>query len=474
MEHLEKLQNQALRIMLGAPGWTKIVNMRAEADLPQINHRVHAMNTSLLAKTLAQPRYSEVARRVQQSLAQDEDLFTKRTWAHTTAQGIKTLQVQAPLLSRTTDAQHPDYEPPPPWQEPLYHFSVTRLTASKASLSADDLTAQARQALRAVDDADAEIYSYFTDGSVDPETYRAAAAFVHCDNTGIFRLPDHSSTLQTELAAIVKALDARHKDKDVVIHTDSMGAIQSLQRGHTNDNINLITSIHANAQAIQRRNRKITLNWIPSHTNIPGNDKADAAAKDALLLPTVTHHVVPSRAHITSTAKNACRTLYKQAVRNQAAEGSPSSNWYTIATHNTPPLDNTLPRHTRTRLHRLRLGYHCLAELNNTLPLTCEHCDTPTYTPLRHYIEDCPQTAPFLNRQTHDAPYIIHDTNTNSLIALVNAFRPPRTWHRWLMWSPSTCRRSCSRRRLSMMSWRLSSNTMRQLFKNSSSTITKK
>ncbi|KAK8397507.1 hypothetical protein O3P69_004335 [Scylla paramamosain] len=124
----------------------------------------------------------------------------KRTWAHTTAQGIKTLQVQAPLLSRTTDAQHPDYEPPPPWQEPLYHFSVTRLTASKASLSADDLTAQARQALRAVDDADAEIY--FTDGSVDPETYRAAAAFVHCDNTGIFRLPDHSSTLQTELAAI--------------------------------------------------------------------------------------------------------------------------------------------------------------------------------------------------------------------------------------------------------------------------------
>ncbi|KAK8399290.1 hypothetical protein O3P69_003421 [Scylla paramamosain] len=142
MEHLEKLQNQALRIMLGAPGWTKIVNMRAEADLPQINHRVHAMNTSLLAKTLAQPRYSEVARRVQQSLAQDEDLFTKRTWAHTTAQGIKTLQVQAPLLSRTTDAQHPDYEPPPPWQEPLYHFSVTRLTASKASLSADDLTAQ--------------------------------------------------------------------------------------------------------------------------------------------------------------------------------------------------------------------------------------------------------------------------------------------------------------------------------------------
>ncbi len=29
IEHLEKLQNEALRIMLGAPRWTKVCNMRA-------------------------------------------------------------------------------------------------------------------------------------------------------------------------------------------------------------------------------------------------------------------------------------------------------------------------------------------------------------------------------------------------------------------------------------------------------------
>ncbi len=425
MEDLEKLQNEALRIMLGAPRWTKLVNMRAEADLPLLAHRVHAMNTSLLAKTLSQTKYTTATRKVLQSLAHNEELFTKKTWAQKMAQGIKTLQMQTPLTARTTDDQHPDYQPPPPWQESDYHFSVTKLTASKTSLSADAIAAQAQQALHAVNDRNMDVY--FTDGSVDPNTHRAAAAFVHHTETGIFRLPDHSSTLQTELAAIGKALeDALHKHKDILIHTDSLGAIQCLQQTHSGDNIRLITTIHANAQAIRRRNRKITINWIPSHTNITGNELADTAAKDGLLLPTVTSHVVPSRAQVSSTAKKTCKQLCTQAVRSQIAEGSPSATWYGTATANTAPPADTLPRRTCTRLHRLRLGYHCLAELNDTLPLTCEHCDTPSYTPLRHYIEDCPRTAPFLHRHAHDAPQILQQTDTNRLIQMVNAFRPPR------------------------------------------------
>ncbi|KAK8378228.1 hypothetical protein O3P69_011041 [Scylla paramamosain] len=110
------IRKGALRIMLGAPRWTKLVNMRAEADLPLLAHRIHAMNTSLLAKTLSQTKYTTAARKVHQSLAHNEELFTKKTWAQKMAQGIKTLQMQTPLTARTTDAQHPDYQPPPPWQ----------------------------------------------------------------------------------------------------------------------------------------------------------------------------------------------------------------------------------------------------------------------------------------------------------------------------------------------------------------------
>ncbi|XP_045105264.1 uncharacterized protein LOC123500673 [Portunus trituberculatus] len=425
MEKLEKLQNQALRIMLGAPRWAKLVNMRVEADLPLLAHRVHDVNVALLAKMLVLPKFESAARRPRQSLAHDEDLFSKKNWASTSAQGVKTLQMQTTLASRASDAQHPEYAPPSPWEASGYNFSVTKLTANKSSLTADALAAQAQQALHAVDGGNKEVY--FTDGSIDPDTHRAAAAFVHSTGTGIFRLPDHSSTLQTELVAIWKAIeDARLRNGDVLIHTDSLGAIQCLQRTHTYDNILLVTTIHASAQALQRENRNITINWIPSHTAIPGNDKADAAAKDARLLPTITCHVVPSRAQISNTSKKICRQLCHQAVAHQVAEGSPSASWYTTATHNTTPPDSTLPRHTHTRLHRLRLGYQCLAELNNTLPLPCEHCNTPTHAPLRHYIEDCPHTAQFLNRQTHDAPHILQQTHANDLIQLVNVYRPPR------------------------------------------------
>ncbi|KAK8387589.1 hypothetical protein O3P69_018252 [Scylla paramamosain] len=106
MEDLEKTPQMKARIMLGAPRWTKLVNTRAEADLPLLAHRIHAMNTSLLAKTLSQTKYTTAARKVHQSLAHNEELFTKKTWAQKMAQGIKTLQMQTPLTATITDAQH--------------------------------------------------------------------------------------------------------------------------------------------------------------------------------------------------------------------------------------------------------------------------------------------------------------------------------------------------------------------------------
>ncbi|KAK8396058.1 hypothetical protein O3P69_005270 [Scylla paramamosain] len=57
-------------------------------------------------------------------------------------------------------------------------------------------------------------------------------------------------------------------------------------------------------------------------------------------------------------------------VRRLAAEGSPSANWYCAATNDAKDTLMTTPRLFMTRLHSLRLGYHCLAELNDTLPIT--------------------------------------------------------------------------------------------------------
>lgn len=425
MGELEKLQNEALRIMLGAPRWTRLYNMRAETELPQVYHRVHAMNTSLLVKKATQPKHARLFESVRQCLAQDEELFTRKTWARKIARGMKALKMQSTFLSVKSDTAHPDFDCLPPWSEPLYSFTAKPLTGRKAGLTQASLTRQARLALHAVNAEGAEVY--YTDGSVDPTTNRAAAAFVSDEATGHFRLPDGSSTLQTELVAIEKALQhAVPRHKDIVLHSDSLGAIQCLQQEHITDNIHLITSIHATAQSIHRQNRKIAINWIPSHTNIRGNDLADETARNALKLPTVTHHIPTAKSQVQCILKAAVKVLRAQEVRQAAAEGGTSANWYLTVTTDSQPLPTTFPRHTQTRMHRLRLGFRCRAEIIDTLPQTCKHCDTPTHAPLLHYIEDCVETARFLERGSNNAPHILKDTPTENLLQMVNTIPPPR------------------------------------------------
>ncbi|KAK8394230.1 hypothetical protein O3P69_006428 [Scylla paramamosain] len=313
IEHLEKLQNEALQIMLGAPRWTKVCNIRAEAKIPQAKYQIHVMNTCLLGKKAAHQRYSSIIRNVHQSLAHNEELFRKKTWASKTAQGIKSIQAKGSFLSRTPDVPHPTYTHAPPWAESSLHFFITPLTDKKENLTTTDLARQAQRALAAGNTDGADVY--FMDGSVDQKTKRTAAAFVHEEEIGHYRLPDHSSTLEQ------------------------------------------------------------------------------------------------------------AKTRQKHEVRRLAAEGSPSANWYCAAINDAKDTLMTTPRLVMTRLPRLRLGYHCLAELNDTLPITRTHCNTPTHTPLIHYLEDCAATARFLLRDAA-APHIVQHTDIEQLIMLVKEYTP--------------------------------------------------
>ncbi|KAG0720309.1 hypothetical protein GWK47_048770 [Chionoecetes opilio] len=86
-----------------------------------------------------------------------------------------------------------------------WNISITQLSSKKASLSHPELRRHAQRAENAAPQQGVEIY--YTDGSVDPTTGRAAAAFVHPTSIGHFRLPDGSSTLQAELVGLLKALE---------------------------------------------------------------------------------------------------------------------------------------------------------------------------------------------------------------------------------------------------------------------------
>lgn len=96
------------------------------------------------------------------------------------------------------------------------------------------------------------------------------------------KIPDHFSICSAELIAILEATrEIKRKNlKRCLIISDSMSALEKISKWRNsakNDHITL--AIRANLLYLSDHGFSIKLIWIPSHTNIQGNDMADNLAK---------------------------------------------------------------------------------------------------------------------------------------------------------------------------------------------------
>lgn len=177
---------------------------------------------------------------------------------------------------------------------------------------------------------------------------------------------------------------------------------------------------------------EITITWIP------GNECADEAAKHATRRP---HHDItihPSRAKVKQQIKTQVKRMHSAEHANEVANGSPSATWYSLATNGQAlQLPPSIHPRVRADIHRLRLGYHCLSEIQDDNPLTfCSLCETPTHKPLLHYMLRCPKTRK-LRTPNIEYPHPEHlyareaaarllaGTSSTCLIDIVSAALPP-------------------------------------------------
>ena len=56
LNKLEKIQNEALRLMLGAPRWTKLVNLRQETGIVPVSVRVQQVCSDFVCRSLRRGR----------------------------------------------------------------------------------------------------------------------------------------------------------------------------------------------------------------------------------------------------------------------------------------------------------------------------------------------------------------------------------------------------------------------------------
>ena len=90
---------------------------------------------------------------------------------------------------------------------------------------------------------------------------------------------DYTCSYEEEKQAMLLALKWTLKENrftDTVICTDSKSLLQAIQNYSPE-----LSEIHDLLSSLVGR---MTLQWVPSHSNIPGNELADKAAKDATKL----------------------------------------------------------------------------------------------------------------------------------------------------------------------------------------------
>ena len=388
---LEVIQNNAMRLMLGAPMWTRRCNLRAETNLPSLEHRIEQRNISITAKMLGSERDSQTQRRMRDELPKNPDIQRPNTHSKHLGNIMRKCKMEKILLD-IKQATH-TVNPIPPWENDLANYNYTQLDKPKEQCTLQELKTAAELSISLSENPNCSVF--YTDGSVDPTTNTAGAAVYSDTYTASWRTSDTSSTLQTELVAIHKTLQysINHGHTNVTIHTDSKSALLTLQRTKQKENTHLIYDIKTLLLQHKTAGRKVTLNWIPSHIGIPGNDKADELAGTTKHIDRVQITMPLSILTIKNTLKQTNRTNIEKEVIHWANNNSRSAQWYTEATKfEPPPVYRDTPRHLAVTIHRLRLGYKANWEIVEPIIRPCEHCQTQTEYPLLHYLLQCPNT----------------------------------------------------------------------------------
>ena len=392
---LNKLQNVALRRITRAPPWTQIQTMQHVTNIQPLSHRRRAKvlkQTDKILRSHTHPDHTNtkelymhpIYKHYKIALDPNELCLDDNVWVNL-VKGIWTYsQLQLPPTHPATYL--------PPW----HNLNTTFITQMPATRKQDcnniDLLADT---LIHIDPflADDNIVMY-TDGSVDPEAHTGGAA-IHCRyqqtrTNKKYRTLDHASSLQTELIAIKQALSLAatiSMTAPLVILTDSLGSIQTIQHLQPPDNRALILSI---SQALTARSARNTIIWVPSHVGVPGNEIADKLASAALKLATPSIElpalsISRQKANIAKHIDDILTTFHKYCKTQ--------STTFRNYADRTKLLQIKIPpdkRINETLIYYFFLSYKTSAQYNTNGDTTCPFCST-TYS-LKHLLFQCPAT----------------------------------------------------------------------------------
>ena len=304
---LEPIQNQALRLALGAFHTSPIPSLNALCSEPPLHIRRTKLSLSYSSKLLGHPEnpaYKHIFK----------TKYTKKSLGTETE--IKPISCR--LSKHVTEGKIPfddrNVKPRvdldfPPWEIPPIY---TDLDLSFLSKKSDSPSYMLNSFYEHRDSKYRNFNEIYTDGSKMGKKVGCAVVKKNRRPAQV-RLADGSSIYSAELMAIKTAIQYAFLSRfqDHVIFTDSESAVKAFQdpnfeHPYIAEAFNIL---HKHKQS----NKTIALCWIPSHVGILGNEQADQEAKKALsLTPTLKIPYTDIKPIITEYCKNLFQSRWSE------------------------------------------------------------------------------------------------------------------------------------------------------------------
>ena len=205
----------------------------------------------------------------------------------------------------------------------------------------------------------------------------------------------YCTNYDAEVVAIQKTLDTilqhlgdgKLEAKDIVIFSDSQSAIQAVQNWQDGEAKGIENIIQSSDKIWRLYDKEITIQWIPGHSDIRMNDKADKLAKSG------SHMQQENIPTSYETAKQIAKQNSQEVWYNAWTTDEKGRTLYKY--QNKPnPRDAicNLDRRDQCNIFRLRTGHVMLNGHRNRIdplfPPMCRHCGYP-YETVEHHLLYC-------------------------------------------------------------------------------------
>ena len=398
---LQRVQNIALRIAHGAPKCTNIISLHLEGKTETMDTRLQKLAVKFVLKKIRDTTHP-LSKKLLTCIVQSREVFKKRTWEYV----VTSTLIENDIVPVTEVG----FKEIAPWSRHKLVTTVNRLHGPKSTYDKKALRDHALSNIQILSEGCQGIY--YTDGSIMEDGKAGSAAII--DNVQICaRISDGSSSMQAELIAIYLAvLHAQaHKINDVLINTDSLGAIQRLSSHNDKDNLSIVNAIHKVIDKNLMPNI-VNINWVPSHVLIPGNEKADEVAKLAANAPKVHLEILKTTSQLFKTAAKRIKHTYNIMVV-ELAESNSRFQWYFETTLDCPNrIPKGIPSYIAKQIRFLYFN-HPTRKAIMEKEFECELCQG-TFS-ITHYLAVCPALYRYHQQLLQILPIDQHETDPEYL-----------------------------------------------------------